>query len=62
MVNAFFNGNGSKVDEYYRLIDKIKQLNKKYINRKYLKRLTEFSTQTDFRKTFHKCQINYITL
>ncbi len=41
---------------------KVKQINKKYINRKYLKRLIEFSQTTEFYRAFLKSKINIITL
>lgn len=62
MVNAFFKGNQAKVGEYYRLMGRVKQANKKYINRKYLKRLLQFSTQAEFEKVFLKSKISAFTI
>ena len=38
----------NKVEEYYRIVTKIKQLNKKYINRNYLLRLLAFEASSEF--------------
>ena len=38
----------NKVEEYYRIVTKIKQLNKKYINRSYLLRLLAFEASSEF--------------
>ena len=45
LISRIFN-NSQKVEEYYRIMTKIKQLNKKYINRNYLKRLLAFESST----------------
>lgn len=43
MVQASFKGDEGLVEEYYRLMGRVRQLNKKYINRRYLRRLIDFS-------------------
>lgn len=43
MVQACFKGDECLVEEYYRLMGRVRQLNKKYINRRYLRRLIDFS-------------------
>lgn len=37
-----------KVEEYYKVMAKVKQLNKKYINRNYLKKLLAFDSCPEF--------------
>lgn len=40
-VLAFFNKDEQKVNNYYAIMNKVKQSNKKYINRKFLKNLMD---------------------
>lgn len=42
VVSVYFRQDQKKVEEYYRLMAKVKQCSKKYINRKYLQRLLAF--------------------
>lgn len=51
-----------KVEEYYRIIAKIKQLNKKYINRNYLLRLLAFEPSTEFEKAYIKAKVSLLSI
>lgn len=48
VVSSYFKGEPKKIEEYYRLMTKVKQCSKKYINRKYLKKLLAFETKSEF--------------
>lgn len=60
MVAVFFQNHQEKVKEYYKVMTKIKNSHKKYINRKYLKNLLEFSTESDFYKIYLKTNVKNI--
>jgi hypothetical protein len=48
LVKRYFRDEETKIEEYYRIMAKLKQSNKKYINRIYLKRLLAFENKTEF--------------
>jgi hypothetical protein len=41
-LELFFKGSDLKIQAFYRILTAIKKANRKYTNRKYLKRLIEF--------------------
>lgn len=45
MVEAFFRQDQQKVKEFYFLMAKVKKMNRKYISRKYLKKLIDFADE-----------------
>lgn len=52
----------SKTAEYYKLMTQIKKCNKKYINRRYLKELIEFSEYSKLYKLFLKSNLKSLTI
>lgn len=62
VVEQYFKGEPEKVEEYYRLMAKVKQCSKKYINRKYLQRLLSFEAKTEFERAFTKAKLRLLTV
>jgi hypothetical protein len=61
LINRLFR-NSQKAEEYYRILTKIKQMNKKYINRNYLRRLLAFEPSSEFDKAFSRAKVSLLTL
>lgn len=61
MVFTLTNNDAIKTREYFRIMAKIKQGSKKYINRKYLRRLIEFQKSSEFYKAFLKSKSSLMT-
>lgn len=60
-VSAYFKNDVEKAEEYYKIMNKIKQASKKYINRKYLQRLLAFEPKSEFERAFNKAKPIYLT-
>ena len=50
------------MEEYYRVLVKVRQSSKKYINRVYLKRLLAFEKKTEFERAFLKAKLAILTI
>lgn len=51
-----------KVRWFYRMMATIKKVNKKYTNRKYLKRLLDFTERSEFHRAYLKEKKAFLTL
>lgn len=60
-VLLFFHGDLEKTEQFYRLMGRIRQANKKYINRKYLRRLIDFSSGGEFSRVLAKVKLTALS-
>ena len=62
LVKQYFKDNQENYEDFYKVMIKIKQGNKKYINRFYLKRLLSFEEKSEFERAFIKAKTKNLTL
>jgi hypothetical protein len=60
-VLLFFHDDLEKTEQFYRLMARIRQANKKYINRKYLRRLVDFGNGSEFNRVLSKVKLTAIS-